>query len=104
MIAVVKVAPRPAQRAAQAMRRAAADERARRALAAAHAGLSDPEIIAEVNRALIRQAGRSTAEVASEGRAAGVLCGALADISPAYAAPKRHAAAEALFKRRGEGA
>jgi hypothetical protein len=63
--------------------------------------MPDRELAFEAIRALIRSASRIGKRLAGEGRAAGVLCGALVDVSPAYRQEPR-LAAEAMF-RRSEG-
>lgn len=105
MTAVVKFTPSPAQRAAKLARLAVAEQRAARAMGVLLDGLTDPETIIEANRALIRKAGRSTAQMDGEGRAAGVICGALVAVSPGYRATGRgrSSLADQVFKPKGNG-
>lgn len=93
----VKLAPKPAQLAADRRRRAVAEARVKVALAGLFDGL-DPETRVEACRSGIRALAQAAALNAGPGRAAGVLCGALADIAPAYRTEKPAViAAEALF-------
>lgn len=101
---VVKLAPKPGHLAAERRRRAAATERADGALARLLEQLPpDPELAVETLRALIRGASAKAAALAGAGRAMGLLCGAAADVAPAYRSEKKFTAAEALFARRDEG-
>ena len=84
------------------MRRQVAMDRANRALSGMLADMPDDrELVFETIRALIRGASKVGKRLAGEGRAAGVLCGALVDVSPAYRPDVRFSDAEALFKSKG---
>jgi hypothetical protein len=99
----IKLAPRPAQLAAERRRRAAATERADTALAGLLADLpEDAEFVTETLRALIRAASAKAAALVGSPRAIGLLCGAAADVAPAHRPVRQFAAAEALFQK-GEG-
>ena len=90
---------------ASTLRRQAATERARTVLRGLSADLEghDPELSIEVYRAIVRALGSALVLRAGEGRAVGVLVGALTDISPAWRADPRvvMAEAEAVFSGAG---
>lgn len=97
--AVVKLAPKPADKAADQRRRAVARERVSAAIGAMLDGLDAPTC--EVVRlTAIRALAGMPAE--SPGRTIGTLCRAVADLSPAYHHKPRRVAAEALFKPKGD--
>lgn len=93
--ATVKREPSPAER----RRVQVARERVATHLSGLLAGL-DPETRIETCRAGIRALSKLALADGGEGRAAGVLCGALVDVSPGFVAePAGRADAEALFAR-----
>ena len=93
--------PKPAQLAADRRRRAVAEERVSAHLAGMLDGL-DEETRIQTCRLGVRVLALELAGT-SEGRATGVLSGALARVSPAHRPTKRTAEAEALFAK-GEDA
>lgn len=96
---VERRAPKPAHLAASRLRRAAATERADGALTRLLDQVTDPELAIETLRALIRGATTKAATIAGAPRAIGLLCGAAADVAPAYRTEKNFTAAEALFMK-----
>lgn len=93
--AAIKLAPRPAQVAAKQRMQAVAAERVRAAFAGLLDGL-DEETRVETCRTGIRVLAIAAAE-AGEGRATGVLSGALARVAPAHRPGRRVIEAEAVF-------
>lgn len=97
--ATVKREPTPAER----RRVQVARERVAYHMGGLMAGL-DVETQIETCRAVIRAAAQIAKQVGGEGRASGVLCGALVDVSPGYVGEsQKFTAAEALFARSSEG-
>ena len=95
--ATIRRAPKPSQLAAGARRRAVAEERVKAAMAGLLDGL-DHETRMETCRTGIRVLAKFAKQDGGEGRASGVLCGALADVAPGYRAEAR-TEAEAVFRR-----
>lgn len=93
----IKLAPKPAQVAAKQRMQAVAAERVRNAFAGLLDGL-DEETRVETCRTGIRVLALAAAADAGEGRATGVLSGALARVAPAHRPTKTTAAPEALFR------
>lgn len=80
-------------------RLAVAHERVTRHMAGMLDGL-DTETRIETCRAAIRALSQAARDVGGEGRASGVLCGALANVSPGFkAASPARTEAEALFAK-----
>lgn len=96
-VTVQRHTPRPTERAADIRRREIAAERVKAAMAGMLDGL-DHETRMETCRTGIRVLAQAAKEHGGEGRASGVLCGALVDVAPAYRAERPGiVAAEALF-------
>lgn len=94
----VKREPTPAER----RRTAVARERVAHHLRGMLDGL-DAETRVEACRAGIRALAQLAKSAGGEGRASGVLCGALVDVAPGYRTERPEmAAAEALFAKGGE--
>lgn len=98
-VATEKRQPAPAER----RRVQVARERFARHMPGLLDGL-DRETGIETCRVGIRALSKLALSLGGEGRAAGVLCGALVDVSPGYVGEsQKFTAAEALFARSSEG-
>lgn len=95
------IATRATRTDAERRRLVVARERVQARLAGMLDGL-DEETRIETCRAGIRALAQAVKAHGGEGRAAGVLCGALVDVSPSYRVEKRFTEAEALFSRPAE--
>jgi hypothetical protein len=93
--------PKPAEQAANRRRKAVAKERVARHAPPMLAGL-DPETFIETCREGIRALSQAINRQGGQGRASGVLCGALVDVAPGYGSQVEREAADKLFNTGSE--
>jgi hypothetical protein len=93
-----KYQPKPSQQLADRRRKAVATERATKHMTGCLDGLDDETAI-ETCRAIVRAFSQIAKRIGGEGRASGVLCGALVDVAPGFEVESGRGAAEALFRK-----